>query len=40
MQAYIGRNAKHGEIKPHEYRKNPNDAMVIQMPIEPFLLDT
>lgn len=39
MQAYLGRNAFHGVLKPQEYRKNPHDPMVLHLPVEQFLTD-
>ena len=39
IQAYLGKVAYHSDVKPIEYRKDPTNSMIIQMPIDQFLLD-
>ena len=39
IQAYLGKMAYHSEIKPTEYRKEVSDPMIIQMPIDQFVID-
>lgn len=34
LQAYLGRRAMHNELRPMDFRKEKNDPMVIQLPIE------
>ena len=39
IQAYIGRKASHGKLRPIEHRKVANEPMVLHMPVDSYIED-